>query len=210
MNTLDVNQSARASLLRRGQLPTPAARPMVPAASHAVLASGRFKVDHIRNGKRINSYSFPNGITNEGKDHLLDVVFHGDTQITAWFLGLIDDASFSALAAADVYAQINGTNGWDEFTDYTDPANADSALTRPAWTEGAASGQSITNGTVVEFDITGSGTVKGVFVVGGGTDPEDKDDAAGGGTLWATALFSGGDVPVLNGDTLRVTYTVSA
>lgn len=206
---LALNQSAGASLRRRAM--AAAAAPSQPMVEPQQLSPrGRFVVDHYRNGKRINSYSFPNGITNEGKDNLLTEYFNGGTQITSWFLGLIDNAGFTALAAGDTYALINTTNGWDEFTDYTDPANADSALTRPEWTAGNASGQSITNAAVVEFDITGSGTVKGIFVAGGGTDPETKDDAAGGGVLWATALFTGGDVPVLASDTLRVTYTVNA
>jgi hypothetical protein len=175
------------------------------------LASGEFVVDHYRRGKRINSYRFSNGITNQGKNRLLDVMFHAATQISTWYLGLIDNDGYTALAAADTYANIDQVgNGWDEFQDYTDPANANSSSTRPEWTEGTASGQAITNSSVVAFDITDTGTVKGVFVVGGGSAPATKGDSAGGGTLWATALFTGGDVPVQNGDTLRVTYTVNA
>jgi hypothetical protein len=174
---------------------------------------GRFQVEHVRNGKVIGTYDFPNGITNEGKNHLLDVHFHGTpSPITTWYLGLIDNAGFSALAAADIYDNINQAgNGWDEFSTYTDDANADSTVTRPTWTEGAASGQSITNSSPVIFDITGTGTVKGVFLAGG-TNAQTKGDHTAGSAhkLWATALFTGGDVAVLNGDQLKVTYTVSA
>lgn len=172
---------------------------------------GRFVVEHFRNGVKIGQYEFPNGIANEGKNKLLDVMFHAQSAITSWWLGLIDNAGYSALAAADVYAQIGGTNGWAEFTDYTDAANADSASTRPAWTEGAASSQAITNGTPVVFDITDTGTVKGLFLVGGHADCQNKsDNAASGGVLWATALFNTGDVAVNADDQLKVTYTVSA
>jgi len=172
---------------------------------------GRFVLEHWREGKLLGTYELPNGITNEGKDHLLDVVFDSGTQITTWYLLLIDDANFTALADDDTYDDINQAgNGWDEFTDYTDPGNADSTVTRPEWAPDEPSAQSITNSTVEQFDITGSGTVKGVGVVGGGTNSSDKGDHAADGTLWATALFSGGDVPVTNGDALKVTYTVSA
>ena len=58
--------------------------------------------------------------------------------------------------------------------------------------------------------VAGSGTVKGLFLVGGGTASNTKGDHASDGTLWATALFSSGDVVVQNGDQLKVTYTVSA
>ena len=203
MNKLDIHQSASAAVERK---PAPSA-----PASRIALASGEFHVDHYRNGRRINSYRFKNGITNEGKDALLDVMFHGGTQVTSWYLGLIDNAGYSALAATDTYANIDKVgNGWGEFTDYTDPGNGGDSTTRPEWTADAASGQAITNSSVVSFDITDTGIVKGIFLVGGGTDADTKGDNAGGGVLWATALFSGGDVPVIMGDTLRVTYTVSA
>lgn len=172
---------------------------------------GRFVVEHFRKGVKIGHYEFPNGITNEGKNKLLDVMFHGVSAITSWWLGLIDNSGYSALAAGDTYENIDQAgNGWDEFTDYTDPANAGSASTRPGWTEGAASGQAITNGSPVVFDITGSGTVKGLFLVGGIANAQNKGNHEAGGVLWATALFGTGDVPVNAEDQLKVTYTVSA
>jgi len=172
---------------------------------------GRFVVEHFRKGVKIGHYEFPNGIANEGKNKLLDVMFHGVSAITTWWLGLIDNSGYSALAAGDTYVNINQTgNGWDEFTDYTDAGNGGSASTRPEWTEGAASGQAITNGSPVVFDITGSGTVKGLFLVGGIANAQNKGDHTSGGTLWATALFGTGDVPVNAEDQLKVTYTVSA
>jgi hypothetical protein len=172
---------------------------------------GRFVVEHFRKGVKIGHYEFPNGITNEGKDKLLDVMFHAATAITTWWLGLIDNAGYSALAATDTYENIDQVgNGWDEFTDYTDAGNGGSASTRPEWTEGAASGQAVTNGTPVVFDITASGTVKGLFLVGGIAAAQNKGDHAAGGNLWATALFGTGDVPVNDQDQLKVTYTVSA
>jgi hypothetical protein len=172
---------------------------------------GKFVVEHFRKGVKIGQYEFPNGITNQGKNKLLDIMFHGSTQITTWWIGLIDSAGYSALAAGDTYAQIAGSNGWAEFTDYTDAANGNSAVTRPEWTEGAASGQAITNASPVVFDITDTGTVKGLFLVGGHADCQTKGDhAAATGALWATALFNSGDVAVNAEDQLKVTYTVSA
>ena len=184
---------------------------MTPPSGHILnTLGGKFTVELWRGGKRIDARCFRNGITNEGKNALLDIMFDAGTQRTAWYLGLIDNANFSALAAGDTYDDINQAgNGWDEFSDYTDPGNADSATTRPEWAPDAASAQSITNSAVRQFDITASGTVKGVFVAGG-PQAQTKDDHTAGNTLWATALFSGGDVPVANADALKVTYTVSA
>ncbi|MGD0899703.1 MAG: hypothetical protein ABR915_17870, partial [Thermoguttaceae bacterium] len=82
--------------------------------------------------------------------------------------------------------------------------------TRPAWTVGAASNQASTNASPVVFDITGSGTVKGLFLVGGIANAQNKSNHDASGILWATALFGTGDVPVNASDQLKVTYTVSA
>lgn len=199
MNNLSINQKANVSLGKTHP-------------KHSLPLRGKFAVEHWRKGKKIGEYKFQNGITNEGKNALLDIMFNATTQITTWYIGLIDLTGFSALAAGDTYDDINQAgNGWDEFDDYTDANNASSTTTRPAWPEDAASGQSITNGTTQAiYDITASGTVKGLFVVGGGTNPNLKNDHAAGSTLWATALFSQGDTAVVNGDQLKVTYTVSA
>ena len=172
---------------------------------------GRFTVEHWRDGELLQTFDFPNGITNEGKDSILDVYFDSGTQITTWNMLLIDNSGYTALAAGDTYDAIDQAgNGWDEFTDYTDPGNSDSTTTRPEWAPDPASGQSISNGTQTVFDITGSGTVKGLAIVGGGAASNTKGDHANDGTLWATALFDQGDTAVVNSDQLKITYTVSA
>jgi len=184
---------------------------MADVKTHIPLR-GKFRVEHWREGKLLRVHEFPNGITTEGKNRLLDVMFHGTTAHGTWYLGLIDNASFTALAAADNYDNINQAgNGWDEFDDYTDANNASSAVTRPTWAEGAAASSSITNSTAAIYDITATGTVKGIFAVAG-TNAQTKNDHTAGTAhaLWATALFNQGDQAVNNGDQLRVTYTVSA
>lgn len=209
MNQLDLNQEVGLIVERKGKtVRNDGAQPNL--ANRLSLASGHFVVQHFRDGQRINEYHFPNGITDEGKLSLLNVYFDQATPIPTFYLGLIDNTGFTALADDDVYDDIDQAgNGWDEFQSYTDPGNADSTLTRPDWEPDAASGNSITNSTVEQFDMTATGTVKGIFVVGGIVAAQTKGDHAPGGTLWATALFSGGDVPVANGDTLKVTYTVN-
>lgn len=164
---------------------------------------GVFHVEHWRKGQLIGMYEVPNLITNEGKNKLLDVMFHNVTQITTWYILLIDGAGSPTVAAGDTYAQINGTNGWDEFDEYDE-------ATRQEWTEGAASSQSITNASPVVFTINASGSVFGLALVGGGTAPSTKNDSAGGGTLWNAVAFTGGTVSVADDDQLKVTYTVNA
>jgi hypothetical protein len=201
---LRVSQSAGVELVR------PKKNLIVPPSG--IDLSGRFNVELWRKGKRIDARSFPNGITIEGKNRLLDVAFHAQTQITTWYIALIDLTGYSALDETDIYDDINQAgNGWDEFDDYTDPANADSTTTRPVWTEGAAASKSITNASPVVFDITATGTVKGIFIVGG-TNAQTKGDHTAGtaNALWSTALFTGGDVAVENLDQLKITYTISS
>lgn len=156
---------------------------------------GQWQVDHYRQGQFVQKLDFPNDITNEGKNTLFEVMFHDGTQIAAssWFIGLISNSGYSALAAADTMAS---HAGWTEFTAYTQG-------TRVAWGPGAAASQSITNSSPATFDINASGTVKGIFLVSNSTKSGTT------GKLWATALFAA-DVPVSNGDQLRATYTVSA
>lgn len=170
-------------------------------ATAEVLASllnpkGRVFVEHFdRFGRFKGRYQVPNGIVNEGKDEILDVMFNDATQTAnnSWFIGLIDLSGFTALADTDT---MSSHAGWNEFTSYSE-AN------RVAWGSGAAASQSTTNSTPATFNISGSGTVKGVLVT--------TNNTKGGtsGLLWATALFAA-DVPVSNGDQLKVTYTVSA
>ncbi len=157
---------------------------------------GRFVIEHFdKTGKKIGQYELPNGITDVGKDKLLDVMFNDAAVIAnnSWFVGLIDLSGYSALADADTMAS---HAGWNEFTSYSEG-------TRVAWGSGASSGESVTNASPATFNISGSGTVKGVFI----TSVSTKSGSTG--TLWATALF-GSDVPVSNGDQLKITYTTSA
>lgn len=172
--------------------------------------TGEFRVEHYRDGKKINTYNFNNGITIEGKNFLLDVMFHGTAAAGTWYLGLIDLVGYTALDETDTYDDIDQAgNGWDEFQGYTDANNGDSAVTRPAYAEDAASAKAITNSTTSIYDITSNDTVKGIFVVGLGAAADTKGDHAADGKLWSTALFTSGDVAVVIGDQLKITYTVS-
>ena len=203
MSDLRITQNSGCELVRS---------PAAALPTNMFNPRGKFSVDLFRDGKRINSYMFPNGIVNEGKDHLLDVGFVAATAYATWYCGLIDLTGWSALADDDTYDDINQAgNGWDEFTSYTDGNNGDSAVTRPEWQADAASGEAVTNSTTSIYDITVNGTVKGVFIVGGtGGAVNKSDNTAANNILWATALFGSGDVAVLNGDQLKVTYTISA
>ncbi|MHC4413468.1 MAG: hypothetical protein ACYSW6_10965 [Planctomycetota bacterium] len=196
----------------RGNAPPGTPNKHIRCPNNLFTQSGRFVVEHIRDGKKIAEYSMKNGITNQGLNDNLDVAFDSGTQKTAWYMGLINLTGFTALDATDIYDDIDQAgNGWDTFQSYTDANNADSAVTRPEWPPDAPSGQSITNSTTQAiYDITAAGTVKGIFIVGGTNAQTKGDHTAAGNILWSTALFSGGDVVVAISDQLKVTYTVNA
>lgn len=184
---MNFKDNVQAMLERSRKLPTP------------MKLKGRFDFEvwgpEDEDGNRLlkQKDSFDNGVTNIGKNSQLDVLFNSGTQITTWYLGQIDNAGFTALAASDTMAS---HGGWVEFTTYTE-------ATRPIWAPDAAASEQITNSVAVNFNITGTATLHGIFVT------SDNVKSGTTGTLWATAAYAG-TIPVANGDLLKITYTVSA
>lgn len=165
---------------------------MKRGALSRVRLRGLFAVEHWRAGRLLGVYRAHNGVTNVGQDNALDVLFHADTQITTWYIGLIDNAGFTTLAPGDT---MSSHAGWAESVVYSD-AN------RITWPEDAASGQAITNSVTADFTINGSASLRGLFLT------SDNTKSGTSGILYATALL-GSIVPVQNTDTLRTTYTVT-
>ncbi len=154
---------------------------------------GYFLVEHRnKDGKLLGIYRVPNGVVDVGANHVLECEFHSGSQVLAWYIGLVDNSGYTGWATGDTMAS---HAGWTESTIY-------SATTRPQWTCGTAASRQITNASTVDFSINASGVLKGIFIT--------SDSTKGGttGTLWAVALFSS-TVSVSNGDTLKVTYTIS-
>lgn len=153
---------------------------------------GKVVVEHIRDGKVIDKQEFVNGITDQGMHYLLDAAFHGDAQVTTWYIGLIDSLSYTGLAAGDTMAS---HGGWIECTTYDEGAH-------PQWTCGAAATRAITNAATVDFTLSATKTLKGVYFT------SNPAKSVSTGTLWSTALFVS-PIAVNDGDTLKVTYTVT-
>lgn len=139
-----------------------------------------------------------NSVTGVGLNSLMNVYLGAATQITAWYIGLVDNAGFVSFSSTDTAAS---HSGWSEVAG----ANYSNS-TRVLWTPGSASAGSVVNGSTADHNmINGSSlTVKGLFLI--------SDNTKGGttGTLFSTAAFTGGNQAVNNGDTLKVTYTVGA
>jgi hypothetical protein len=153
--------------------------------------TGYFDIEIWRGGKLFHTERAKNGVVNIGKDSILDWAFRNQTQPTTWYLGLMNTGATEA--AADT---MSSHAGWTEVTAYTEG-------TRPAWTTVAAASQSITNTTSTDFSINGSATLYGIFAT------SDNTKSGTTGTLWATAAFAS-EIPVVNTDILKITYTVNA
>jgi len=156
---------------------------------------GRFKVVHKdKTGQIKGVYYLKNGVTNVGKDRILATMFNGTALSSPWYIGLIDNAGFVGLSAADTIAL---RAGWTEFVNYDGDV-------RQTWDEAAVSGQEIVTTTPATFTISSDGSeIIGLFIV--------DDDTKGGtvtGTLWSTGLFDA--VKTLDDDdTLDVQYEIS-
>lgn len=138
----------------------------------------------------------PNLITLEGRNHILDVLVHGGTQIGTWYFAPF--SSDSSPASGWTYATPVAT----EFTDYNE-------ATRQAWVETAPSAGSVTTSSRAILNITGTATIYGAMLVGGGSSPTTKGNTAGGGTLLAAGRFSTSKIVSL-GDIIEIGYTLSA
>lgn len=154
---------------------------------------GEYAVQILRGGVIVATIAFTNTIVNEGKNKLFDVMFNGATQITTWYIGLMDNASYSASPVTDT---AGSHAGWTEFTAYSESV-------RQTWGVDDPASQQISNSTAAVFSVNGSGTLRGIFIGSVNTK------SASTGTLWSTALFPT-TLPVTSGDQIKIVYTVAA
>ncbi len=170
------------------------------------LVESLWTVEHLRRKAKGALYHWENVIppdvshnvcTDEGLNALLDIMFHGSSQITSWYVLIFE--SDTTPAAGTTYA----TPVFTESTAY-DEAN------RPAYDEAAASSKSITNSaSKATFTMNDTKTIYGGALVGGGSAPSTKGDVAGGGTLYCASKF-GSSKSVVDDDVLKVTVSITA
>lgn len=133
-----------------------------------------------------------NLIVDAGINHILDTSLSGTAQISSYFLGLKDTG---APAAADTMAS---HAGWATITPYSN-------VTDPAWTEDntGADEQVSNSGAPAAFNINATDEVFGAFL-------KDNNTKGGATGLLVAANNFAASLNVVNGDTLNVTYTISA
>lgn len=130
---------------------------------------------------------FLNTVLTTGKNDLLDKYFAGSAYTAAWYMLVISSSGYSAINALDTMAS---HAGWTESTAYSNS-------NRPTCAFSAASAGSKALSSALAFNINATDTLKGAGIV--------TNNTKGGSTgiLYSAGLFSGGDRPVINGDTVN-------
>ena len=135
-----------------------------------------------------------NLVTTVGKNNMLDNHLSGSAYTAAWYMGLISLTSYTTGPAAGDTMASHG--GWAEDQNYSQGARPTTA-----WSAAAAGAKALSAALV--FTMNASTTIKGCFLnsiaTKGGTT----------GTLFSAGLFTGGDQPVVSGNTLSVSYSAS-
>jgi hypothetical protein len=166
-------------------------------------AHGRYEVECFGpDGKTKWCDTIENTVVTVGKNLALDTFLAGSAYtVTGPYLGLISSTSWSVVSSGDTMAS---HAGWLEAGGANTPTYTGNRKTA-AWSAATAGGKALS--AALSFAITGSGTVKGAFMVFGTGAVATKDDT--NGTLWSTGTFSTGDKAVTNGDSLSVNYSSS-
>lgn len=152
-----------------------------------------YQVECVRDGKVIWVEEFDNLVVDEGLNDSLDKHLKGSTYTAAWYVGITTGTP--TFAAADT---MSSHAGWTESTVYSDSV-------RRTLTLGTVTAKSVDNSaSKAVFNINGSGTVGGAFVVTNSTKGGST------GTLYGGGAFTGGNRSVISGDTLNVTVTCTA
>ena len=153
---------------------------------------GVFHFSHYGpDGQLVDKWDAENIVVNQGLDHALGVVLADATQVSTWYVLLKDvEAPDAAMTyQVPVFTEITGYTG-----------------DRPAWTGATVSGRSIVNNnTVASFAITASITAAGA----GLASSADKGEVTAGEYLFCVADFASAKA-LVSGDTLEVTYTITA
>lgn len=187
----DIPLSLQRDIKRHGYEFVGDGRIYVPKAR--MFIGGVFGYEVLRRGEIIHLGESHNLWVNQGLNHVLDVVLHGVTPVSPWYVGIFE-GNYTPLAT-DTAANIS-TNA-TECTAYDEP-------TRQEYVEAAASGQSITNSaSKATFTMNATKTVYGAFLASASTK------GATTGVLLAADKAAAGK-SLTSGDQLLVTYVLTA
>ena len=156
------------------------------------------------NGTEKWSDTIENLTTNVGRANLMDSYF-GNTGGGAIVMGL-GGANGSA-TFTPAYADTQASHaGWFEVGGANAPTYSGTRKT-PSFSAATTANPSVlATSAAVVFSMTSSGTVYGAFINVGGSTAIDNTT----GTLFSIGAFTAGSKTVTSGDTINVTYTLSA
>jgi hypothetical protein len=144
-----------------------------------------------------------NLVVNEGLQSMVSVYLDAATQITTWYIGLVEGPGSGTTYSGTQTLASHGTTGgggWTELTPGT--AYTGNRKTATFGTATTADPSVIDNSaSPADFAILGTYTVAGAFLASVATGTS--------GVLFSASDFTGGDRSVISGDTVRVTYTFS-
>lgn len=161
-------------------------------AQHCFVG-GAFDTEHSRDGELLGRDLSPNIIPTEGLNHLLDVLVHGSTQISPWYIALFEGNVTPA-------ANLTGATFASTCTETT----AYNETARVPYNEGAAAAGATDNGANrAVFTMNATKTIYGGAMLS--TSP--KSDATG--LILAASKFSASRA-VIAADELAVKYTLTA
>ena len=173
-------------------------------AEEEIHVKGRYDVECIGpNGEVKWRDAIENVVMTGGKNFAFDTFLAGSAYtVVGPFMGLISSVSYGAGPVAG--DTMTSHPGWTEAGGINAPSYT---APRKTCVWSAASGGSKSLSAALAFGMTGTGTVKGCFLVFGAGALSTIDNTAG--TLWSAGLFTAGDKTVASGDTVNVTYSVS-
>jgi hypothetical protein len=156
------------------------------------------------NGVEKWSDTIENLTTNVGRKNLMDSYF-GNTGGGAIVMGLGGANGSSTFTPA--YADTQASHaGWFEVGGANAPTYSGTRKT-PSFSAATNANPSVlSTSAAVVFSMTSSGTVYGAFINVGGSTAIDNTT----GTLFSIGAFTAGSKTVTSGDTINVTYTLSA
>ena len=142
--------------------------------------------------------------TNVGRANLLDSYF-ANTGGGAVVMGLMTNNAVPASIPAYTDTQASH-GGWYEAGSAHAPTYSGTRKT-PSFSSATSANPSVlSTASAVVFSMTGSGDVTGAFINIGGSSTIDNTT----GTLFSAGNFTAGSKTVTSGDTINVTYTLSA
>ena len=166
-----------------------------------VLAAGVYSAEcYGADGSLKWSDTFHNLTTNVGRQDLLQKYFITNAGPGAILMGL---KGTGTAVVADTQAS---HASWSEVGAANAPTYSGTRKTPTFTTVTTANPAVLATATAVVFTMTGSGTVAGAFINVGGSSTIDNTT----GVLFSAGDFTGGSKTVSSGDTINVTYTLSA